>query len=158
MQFILDTNNNSRVISGIFQVIDDDSINLGAERSEQMCHEIVSERTLFGDLAHEHRDRAAHGLIDINDEHLVVIAEKHGAPAACRQDRPHLHLDHRFVHNRTLSAGTRKTSGAERMCRFLSYTTNTTKRFENLIVQACMFNTLIEYAFCGIHSPQHLIK
>jgi hypothetical protein len=27
-----------------------------------------------------------------------------------------------------------------------------------LIVQACMLNTLTEYAFCGIHSPRDLIK
>jgi hypothetical protein len=31
-------------------------------------------------------------------------------------------------------------------------------RMKNLIVQACMLNTLIEYAFCGIHSPRDLTK
>ncbi len=29
---------------------------------------------------------------------------------------------------------------------------------KNLILEACMLNTLIEYAFCGIHSPRDLIK
>jgi hypothetical protein len=29
---------------------------------------------------------------------------------------------------------------------------------QNLILQACMLNTLIEYAFCGIHSPRDLIE
>ena len=82
-----------------------------------MRHQIVSERALLGNLAHEHRDRAAHGLIDINDEDLVVIAEEHGTPAACRQNRAHLHFDHRFVHERTLSAGKRKTSDAHRISR-----------------------------------------
>ena len=82
-----------------------------------MGHQIVRERAFLGDLAHEHRDRAAYRLIDINDEHLVVIAEKHRTPAACRQDRTHLHFDHSFVHEQTLSAGKRKTSGARRMGR-----------------------------------------
>jgi len=27
-----------------------------------------------------------------------------------------------------------------------------------LILQACMLNTLIEYAFYGVHSPHDLIK
>jgi hypothetical protein len=31
-------------------------------------------------------------------------------------------------------------------------------RMKILILQACMLNTLIEYAFCGIHSPRDLIK
>ena len=82
-----------------------------------MRHQIVSQRALLGNLAHEHRDRAAHGLIDINDEHLVVIAEEHGTPAACRQNRTHLHFDHRFVHQRTLSAGKLKTSDVHRISR-----------------------------------------
>src|SRR3984893_11439564 len=80
-----------------------------------MRHQIVGKGTFLGDLAHEHRDRAAHGLININDEDLVVIAEEHGTPAACRQNRAHLHFDHRFVHERTLSAGKRKTSDVHRI-------------------------------------------
>src|SRR5438477_450042 len=84
-----------------------------------MRHQIVSERTLLGNLAHEHRNRAAHGLIDINDEDFVVVAEEHGTPAACRQNRAHLHFYHRFVHQRTLSAGKRKTSDVHRMGRIL---------------------------------------
>src|SRR5713101_6552476 len=88
-----------------------------------MRHQIVGKGAFLGDLAHEHRDRAAHGLIDINDEHLVVIAEEHCTPAACRQNRPYLHLDHRFVHERTLSAGKRKTSDVHRICRIVSYVT-----------------------------------
>ena len=82
-----------------------------------MRHQIVSERALLGNLAHEHRNRAADGLIDINDEDFVVVAEEHGTPAACRQNRAHLHFDHRFVHERTLSAGKRKTSDAHRIGR-----------------------------------------
>ena len=115
-----------------------------------MRHQIVSEGALLGNLAHEHRDRAADGLIDINDEHLVVIAEKHRTPAACRQNRPHLHFDHRFVHQRTLSAGKRKTSGVRRMRRRSSPGKHPAcESMKILIVQACMLNTLTEYAFAA---------
>jgi len=124
-----------------------------------MRHQIVSERALLGNLAHEHRDRAAHRLIDINDEHLVVIAEKHRTPAACRQNRPHLHFDHRFVHERTLSAGKRKTSGVRRIRRrSLPGNVRRLSRMKILIVQACMLNTLTECAFRGVYSPRDLIK
>jgi hypothetical protein len=59
----------------------------------------MGEGTFLGNLTHEHGDRATHRLIDINDEHLVVISDKHRASAARRQYCPHLHLDHRFVHH-----------------------------------------------------------
>jgi hypothetical protein len=100
----LDPDDDPRVVGGIFQIIDNDSVNLCAESRHQMRHQIVSERPLLCDLTHEHGDRAAHRLIDVDDEYFLVIANKHGAPTACRQNRPHLHLDHRFVHERTLSA------------------------------------------------------
>src|SRR4030095_17253281 len=63
-----------------------------------MSDEIMREGTLLGNLAHEHGDRAAYRLIHINDEHLVVISDKHRAPTARRQNCAHLHLDHRLVH------------------------------------------------------------
>jgi hypothetical protein len=64
-----------------------------------MAHQIMGEGTLLGDLTHEHRDRAADRLIDVNDEHLVIIPDKNRAPATGRQYCPHLHLDHRFAHH-----------------------------------------------------------
>jgi hypothetical protein len=124
-----------------------------------MRHQIVSERALLGNLAHEHGDRAAHGLIDINDEHLVVIAQEHCAPAACRQNRAHLHFDHRFVHERTLSAGKRKTSDVHRIgrIRFMRHVEHMSRmRFLDLL--ACMLDALNHYAFCGIHLPRALAK
>ncbi len=69
-----------------------------ADRGHEMPHEIVRQRALFCDLAHEHRDRATDRLVDINNKHLVVIPEKNSASSASGQDRPHLHLNHRFIH------------------------------------------------------------
>jgi hypothetical protein len=58
----------------------------------------MSERTLFGDVTHEHCDGAANGLIDVDDENLLIVAKENCAPAAGRQYCPHLHLDHSLVH------------------------------------------------------------
>ena len=68
------------------------------EGGHQMTHQVVRQGALFGNVAHEHRDRAADALIDINDEYLVVVPEENSATAARRQNRSHLHLDDRFVH------------------------------------------------------------
>ena len=83
----------------------------------QMRHQIVGERTFFRDVAHEHRDRAADGLIDINDENFVVVPEENRAAAARRQDCPHLHLDHRFVHRANSIRANRKNKRVRRDAR-----------------------------------------
>ena len=44
----------------------------------------MSERSLLGDVTHEHGDSAADSLIDVNDEHLLVVAQENSAPAARR--------------------------------------------------------------------------
>ena len=76
-----------------------------------MSHEIMRKGTFFAYLAHEHGDGAADRLIDINDENFVVIPEKNSTSPARGQDRPHLHLNHRFVHpSETVGEPIRKTS------------------------------------------------
>ena len=150
LQFVFDANDDSRVVGGIFQIIDDDSLDVCAQGRHQMPHQIVGERALLGNLAHEHRDRAAHRLIDINDEHFVVVAEKHRAPAARRQNCPHLHLDHRFVHRRTLSAGNEKQATCIAYVAFVSCDTWNILRRLRFLDCACMFGALNDYAFCGI--------
>jgi hypothetical protein len=49
-----------------------------------MRHQIMSERTLFGDVTHEHCDSAANGLIDVDDENLLIVTKENRAPAARR--------------------------------------------------------------------------
>ena len=66
---------------------------------------------LLRNLAHEHRDRATDRLVDIDNENLVVIPEKNSAPPTGGQDRPHLHLNHRFIHpSETVGEPIRNTS------------------------------------------------
>ena len=65
-----------------------------------MAHQIVGQRALLRDIAHEHGDRAAHGLVNINDEDFVVVPEENSAPSAGRQNCADLHLDDRLIHPR----------------------------------------------------------
>jgi hypothetical protein len=81
----------------------------------------MGEGALFGNLAHEHGNRATHRLIDVNDEHFVIVSNKYGAPATRWQNRPHLHLDYRFVH---LVNGTRPGIKNKRRARRSSYRAN----------------------------------
>ena len=98
MQLVFGANNQPCIISRILQVVNDHTLDMCAKGSHEMGDKIVCEGALLGNLAHEHRDRTSDGLIDINDEHLVVIAQENCASAAGRQNRTHLNLDHRLVH------------------------------------------------------------
>ena len=113
---------------------------LRAERSHQMRHQIMGQRPLFRDIAHEHGDRAADRLIDIDNEDLVVVPEENGAPPARRQNRAHLHLDDRLVHPGNVIRRRRKTSEPRLVHQ-------PARRF--LRSTACMFRALIDYALCG---------
>src|SRR5215467_15947014 len=73
-----------------------------------MRHQIVGKWSLLGYVTHEHGDGATHSLIDINDEHFLIVPEENCAPAARRQNRPHLHLDHRLVHRINSTCANRK--------------------------------------------------
>src|ERR1039457_7334546 len=63
-----------------------------------MSDQIVRERALLWNVAHEHGDGASDRLIEKNNEDLVGVADKNGASPARRQNRTNLHLDHRLVH------------------------------------------------------------
>jgi len=58
----------------------------------------MSERTLFGDVTHEHCDGAADGLIDVDDENLLIVAKKTAHPPLVGKNCPDLHLNYRLVH------------------------------------------------------------
>src|SRR6476660_5459108 len=80
LQLVFDLNDDARVVSGVLQIVNDYALDFRAESREQMCHHIMSERTLFGDVTHEHCDSAADGLIDVDDENLLIVAEENRAP------------------------------------------------------------------------------
>ena len=72
------------VVSGVLEIVNDHALDFCTECREQMRHQIMSERTLFGDVTHEHCDSAANGLIDVDDENLLIVTKENRAPAARR--------------------------------------------------------------------------
>ena len=46
---------------------------------EDVADEIVGEGTVFFDALHRHRDGVADGMVDVDDEVFVVVAEEDGA-------------------------------------------------------------------------------
>jgi hypothetical protein len=60
----------------------------------------VREWAFLRDIAHEHGDGTAHGLVDVDDENLVSVSEENGATATGGQHGANLHFDDRFVHPR----------------------------------------------------------
>src|SRR5262249_856163 len=82
LQLVFDLNDDARVVSGVFQVVNDYALDFRAERRQQMRHQIMSKGTLFGDVTHEHCDSAADGLIDVDDENLLIVAKENRASPA----------------------------------------------------------------------------
>ena len=99
LQLVFGPNDRPRVVGCVFQVIDDHTLDFRAKGRHQVRHQIVGKGPFLGDIAHEHGNRAADCLIDIDDENLVVVPNENRAPAAGWQYRAHLHLNHRFVHS-----------------------------------------------------------
>jgi hypothetical protein len=138
-----------------------------------MPHQVVGEGTLFRDIAHEHRDRASHRLIDVNNEDFVVVAEENRAAAARGQDRTDLDLDDRLVHPRKPYQSGHERQAAQRAARiilllillplliFSSGQGRSQEREKDqgheqeftaikiFAMRACMSAAVIDYALCG---------
>src|SRR5438270_12246078 len=63
-----------------------------------MRHQIMRQRSFFRHLTHEHRDRAANRLIDVNDENFVAIPDENRATATGWEHGANMYLNDRFVH------------------------------------------------------------
>src|SRR5439155_822662 len=68
LQFVFRPNNRSRIVGRVFQVVNDHALDFRAERRHQVRHQVVRERALLGDVAHEHGDGAPDRLIDIDNK------------------------------------------------------------------------------------------
>src|SRR5438105_602798 len=63
-----------------------------------MRHQIMRQRSFFRHLTHEHRDRAANRLIDVNDENFVAIPDENRATTTGWEHGANMYLNDRFVH------------------------------------------------------------
>src|SRR5262249_1686787 len=82
VQLVFDMNDEPRIVGGVLLIVYDYALEFRSKRREQMRHQIMSERTLFRDMTHEHCDSAADGLIDVDDENLLIVAKENRASPA----------------------------------------------------------------------------
>ena len=75
-EFVLLLQDQAREIGGVAQLGDDDALDGDAEAFEDALDEVVGERAFFGGLAQKHADDGAHVRFDVDDEHLLVIADE----------------------------------------------------------------------------------
>ena len=95
--------NQPRKIGGIFQVGDDHALDADAEALENPVDEVVRERAFLRRLTQEHADDRAHLRLDVDDENLLVIADKQRATAVGGKDSANLHRHHIVLHVPNLS-------------------------------------------------------
>src|SRR6185503_5372152 len=89
-EFILLLENQPGKVSRVFQLGDDGAFDVDVETFENTRHEIVRERSFFRRVTQKHSDDGAHVVLDLDDEHFLLIADKNGAAAVRRQDPAYL--------------------------------------------------------------------
>ena len=70
----------------------------------------MRQRPFFGRIAQEHSDDGPHVVLDLDDEHLLVITDKNRATAVGGQDPPDLDRHNIFFHTVSLGEERQKTS------------------------------------------------
>src|SRR5436305_13996856 len=81
-----------------------------------MRHQIVRQRSLFRHFTHEHRDRAADRLMDVNDENFGAIPDENRATASGWEYGANMYLYDRFVHRVDGTHGRTKHKLLHRRC------------------------------------------
>ena len=98
VQLIFGGEDEAGVEDAAVEVVDDDTIDFGAEGEEEVADEVVSEGAFFGDAAHEHGDGGADAFVDVNDEDFFFGAKEHGEAAFEGKDGTHPDFDDVIVH------------------------------------------------------------
>ena len=104
--------NQPREVGGIFQIGDDDALDVDAEALENPVDEVVRERAFLRRLAQKHADDRAHLRLDVDDENLFVVAHKQRATAVGGKDSANLHRHHIVLHASNLGHSREKQAPA----------------------------------------------
>src|SRR5258706_12917790 len=97
-QFVLRTEDKSRKIGAVLEIVDDYPFDLRFEGSQDIREQIMGERSLLLRALLEHRDRRPNALINEHRENLVLVAKKNRAAAARRNEAADLHFDNGLTH------------------------------------------------------------
>src|SRR5258708_38821186 len=81
-QFVLRTEDKSRKMGAVLQIVDDYPFDLRFEGSQDIREQIMGERSLLLRALLEHRDCQTNALLNVNHETFLLVAEKNRAAAA----------------------------------------------------------------------------
>src|SRR5687768_11289256 len=113
--FILLGENQPREVSRVLEFGDDHAIHGNVEALENALDQVVRERAFLGLVPQEHADHCPHLRLDVDDEHLFVIANKQCAAAVGGKDAANLHGQHIVLHVVSLCGNSKKTSGGSQL-------------------------------------------
>src|SRR6267143_4425988 len=98
LQFALCTEDKSRKIGAVLEIVDDYPFDLRFEGSQDIREQIMGERSLLLRALLEHRDCQTNALLNVNHENLVLVAKKNRTAAAGRSEAADLHFDNGLTH------------------------------------------------------------
>ena len=78
-ELVLHEENDAGEEGAVVDFVDDDAFKGDAEAEEDVADQVVGERPVLLHAVHCHRDGVTHGVVDVDDEVLLVVAEKDGA-------------------------------------------------------------------------------
>ena len=104
MEFVFGRDDEATKIDPIFEIIDDDSLDLAAQRGEDIGKEIMGEGAFFFGPAEVNAECRPDRLVDVNRKNLFLIAEENCRPSIGGNERLNLHRYHGLLHGLKLAS------------------------------------------------------
>ena len=115
MEFVFGRDDEATKIDPIFEIVDDDSLDLAAQRGEDIGEEIMGEWAFFFGPAEVNAECRPDRLVDVNRKDLFLIAEENRRPSIGRNERSNLYRYHGLVHGLKLAPHCACASGLKRL-------------------------------------------
>ncbi len=115
MQFVFGRDDEATKIDAVFEIIDDNSLDLAAQSGEDIREEVVGEGTFFFGPAEVNAKCRPDRLVDINGKDLFLIAEENSRPSIGRNERSNLHRYHGLLHGPKLAPHRAGASGLKKL-------------------------------------------
>ena len=115
MEFVFGRDDEATKIDPIFEIVDDDSLDLAAQRGEDIGEEIMGEGAFFFGPAEVNAECRPDRLVDVNRKDLFLIAEENRRPSIGRNERSNLYRYHGLVHGLKLAPHRAGASGLKKL-------------------------------------------
>ena len=113
LEFVLGGDDQAAVENPAFEIIDDDPLDLAAERGEDIGEQVVGEGALLLRIVHVKPDGVADRLVDVDGENLLVVSQKNRRSRVRRNQRANLNRYHGLAHGPKLPPRSRFASRRE---------------------------------------------